>query len=128
MMRLALAAIAGYFAMISLVLVSDILFEGAVAFSFANLLLAFPYGFAGGWLAAKIAKDQEVTAGLWLGVLAIVMGVVSYYVSPARQPLWYWTALTASLTAGAVYGAFQKFLSVQRSLPRKKKKVQKVGK
>jgi nitrate/nitrite transporter NarK len=123
MIRLGLAAIAGYFTMISLVLLSDIVFEGAAAFSFVNLLLAFPYGFAGGWLAARIAREREITAGLWLGILAMLMGVVSYEVSPARQPVWYWTALTASLTAGAVVGSYRKFLSVQQSAPRKKKRV-----
>ena len=119
-MRLVLAVIAGYLVMIALVVASDIVVEGSADFSFANLLLAFPYGFAGGWLAAKIAAGREVNAGLITGGVAILMGIVSYELSPGRQPLWYWTALTASLTAGAVYGAFRKFLSVQKNAPRKK--------
>ena len=122
MMRLAPAVIAGYLVMIALVIGGDIVLEGAADFSFANLLLAFPYGFGGGWLAARIARDNEVNAGLLLGLVAAVMGVVSYELNPGRQPIWYWTALTASLSAGAVYGAFRKFVSVQRSAPRKKKK------
>lgn len=122
MTRLVLAVIAGYLVMISLVIFGDVALEGTADFTFANLLLAFPYGFIGGWLAARIAVEREVTAGLITGVVAVVMGVVSYLLNPGRQPLWYWTALTASLTAGAVYGSFRKFLSVQKSAPRKKKK------
>ncbi|MBZ5605126.1 MAG: hypothetical protein LAO79_22745 [Acidobacteriia bacterium] len=120
--RLVLAVIAGYVLMIGLVIGGDIVLEGTADFSFANLLLAFPYGFAGGWLAAKIAVDREINAGLITGIVAAAMGVVSYELNPGRQPLWYWTALTASLTAGAVYGSFRKFLSVRKSAPRKKKK------
>jgi len=122
MMRILLAAIAGYVVMIALVIGCDIVLEGAADFSFANLLLAFPYGFGGGWLAAKIARNREIDAGLVLGIIATVMGVVSYELNPGRQPLWYWTSLTASLAAGAVFGAFRKFVAVQRAAPRKKKK------
>ncbi len=108
--------------MIVLVIGSDIVLEGAADFTVANLLLAFPYGFGGGWLAAKIAKDQEINAGLLLALLAVSMGVVSYEMAPGRQPIWYWTALTASLIAGSVYGSYRKLLSVRRNAPRKKSK------
>jgi len=121
MARLILAVIAGYLAMIGLVIVSYVVLEGA-AFSFTNLLLAFPFGFAGGWLSAKIAREREVTAGLWLALLNVAMGVTSYELNP-RVPIWYWTALASSLGAGAVYGAFRKWASVQKNAPRKKKKV-----
>ncbi len=121
MMRVALAVIAGYLVMIALVVGGDIVFEGW-NFSVVNLLLAFPYGFGGGRLAAKIARDREIDAGLILGAAAVVIGTIAYRRNPMLAPLWYWTCLTASLTSGAVYGAFQKFRSVQRSTPRKKKK------
>src|SRR4051812_43583604 len=104
MMRILLAVIAGYLVMIALVIGGDMMLEGAADFSFANLLLAFPYGFGGGWLAAKISKNREIDAGLLLGLVSTVMGFVSYWLNPGRQPIWYWTALTASLTAGAVFG------------------------
>ena len=121
MMRLIAAVIAGYVVMALLVIAGDIVLEGS-NFLMVNLLLAFPYGFGGGWLAAKIAKDREINAGLLLGLVAALMGVVSYNLNPAPQPIWYWTSLTASLMAGAVYGAFRKYLSVARRAPRKKKK------
>ncbi len=107
--------------MIALVIGGDIVFEG-MNFSVVNLLLAFPYGFGGGWLAAKIAKDNEITAGLWLGITAVVIGTFAWWRNPMIAPTWYWTSLTASLTAGAVYGAFRKWLLIQRAAPRKKKK------
>jgi hypothetical protein len=122
MIRLIAAVIAGYIVMGALVIAGEIVLEGS-NFLMVNLLLAFPYGFGGGWLAAKIAKDREINAGLLLALVAAIMAVVSYQISPALLPVWYWTALSASLIAGAVYGAFRKFLSVQRSAPRKKKKV-----
>jgi len=125
MMRLIAAVAAGYLVMTALVILGDVVFEGSADFSFLNLLLAFPYGFVGGWLAARIAIEREITAGLITGVVAALMSVVSYELNPGRQPLWYWTALTASLTAGAVYGSFRRFLTVQRNAPRKKKKAAK---
>src|SRR5947209_7698860 len=111
MMRLAAAAIVGYLAMIALVIVTYIELEGT-NFLFVNLLLAFPYGFGGGWVSAKIAKEREIAAGFLVGAVAIVMSLIAYARNPDALPGWYWTALTASLTAGAVYGAFRKFISV----------------
>jgi len=122
MIRLIGAVIGGYLVMIVLVLFGDWMLEGAANFVLANLLLAFPYGFLGGWLAARVAPGQEVNAGLCLGVFAIVMGIVAYGLNSGNQPVWYWTSLTASLTAGSVYGSFRKYLSVQRHAPRKKTK------
>lgn len=121
-MRMIGAVVAGYMVMWALVLGGDIVLEGVANFIFANLVLAFPYGFVGGWLAAKLAPEREINAGLLLALFSIAMGVVSYELTPSRQPVWYWTALTASLMAGAVYGSFQKYRSVQQRTRRKKKK------
>ena len=121
MIRVALAVVAGYLVTLLLVIGGQIVLEGTDLIMM-NLLLAFPYGFGGGWLTAKIARGHEINAGLFLGLLAAAMGAVTYYLRPEAGPLWYWTSITASLTAGAVFGAYKKFVSVQRSAPRKKSK------
>ncbi len=122
MIRIPLAVIAGYAVMSALVIVGDVVFERSADLSFVNLLFAFPYGFIGGWLAARVAADHEIDAGLFTGLMAIAMSILSYELNPGRQPIWYWVVLTSSLAAGSVYGAFRKLLSVRRSAPRKKKK------
>jgi|SRR5579883_1547365 len=119
--RLILGVIAGYLIMIGLVIAGDVVLEGTADYSFANLLLAFPYGFIGGWVAAKIAVDREVNAGLLTALLAAIMATYAYVRDPG-QPLWYLIAITASLAAGSVVGAYRKFASLRASEPRKKKK------
>jgi hypothetical protein len=124
LIRLVLGVIAGYLLTTALALLGHFLFAGEVNLRFLDLALAFPYGFAGGWVAGSVARQRAVEAGLLIGLGIIALGIFSV-AQDSSDLLWYWIALIASLTAGAVYGSFRKFASVQKNAPRKKKKAAK---
>ena len=60
-------------------------------------------GFAGGWVAARIAGRSAVTHGLVLGALLTCAGAANNLALP--PPLWFWVASLAVLLPSAYVGA-----------------------
>jgi hypothetical protein len=84
-------------------------------FPYLDLALAFPYGICGGLIAARIARDQEISAGFGVALLTVFVGLISYRMNGAPQAVWFWLAITASLAGGAVFGSHLRAMSVARA-------------
>src|SRR5262245_49052228 len=131
-MRLALAVFAGYVSSAILIFGTDaIAGEAGVLgemFSFINLALAFPFAIVGGRVAARIARDQEMSAAIGVSLFTVVVGAFFLWADPGNQPFWYWAALMASLAGGAIYGGYLRLRYLDRTEPRRKKKAHKLVK
>lgn len=126
MLRIAAAAIAGYALSAILAFGTDAIVAAGggtrAFFSFINLLTAFPYGIAGGRVAARIARDREMAAAIGAGVLSFAMSAFFLFADPGNQPLWYWAALMASLAGGEIYGGYLRLRYRDRTEGKKRKK------
>jgi hypothetical protein len=102
------AALAGYLAVVVLVMVGDIVMSkllsaGKQVYALVSLATGFPAMMLGGYLAAWIRPRAAVT----LAVITAVMGMVSLAVTGDAAPLWYQIALIvmgplASLAGGRI--------------------------
>lgn len=117
MLRLVGGVLAGYVLMAVLTFVVGSVLGESLAVSLA---LSFPYGICGGMLAAHIAAEREIAAGISLAVLSILMGALTWYLAP--NPNLDWVALAASLAGGAVYGSYLQKKRRIKNEPRKKRK------
>ena len=84
-------------------------------FPYLDLTLAFPYGICGGLIAARMAREQEILAGLGVALLTVFVGVISYRMNGAPPAAWFWLAMTASLAGGAVFGSHLRAVRVARA-------------
>ncbi len=102
------AALAGYFVVAALVILSDLamsrlLHGGVVFYSLVSLAVGFPVMMLGGYLASWMRPR----AAILLAVLTAVMGVASLAMTGNGAPLWYQIGLivigpTASLAGGRI--------------------------
>jgi len=102
------AALAGYFVVAALALLSDsamarFIHGGVVFYSLLSLAVGFPVMMLGGYLAAWMRPR----AAILLAVLSAAMGVVSLAGTGSGAPLWYQIGLivigpTASLAGGRI--------------------------
>lgn len=78
---------------------------GRESFTVANLIFGLPFGVVGGYLAARIAKRNELGAATGLFILSAVVNVVALSIDRGRQPLWYAFVLLGLIVAGVYAGA-----------------------
>jgi len=97
-------------------------------FPFMDLTLAFPYGICGGLLAARLAPGRELWAGMGVGLLTVLLGVISYGMNSGAQGGWFWTALTASLAGGAIFGSHLRAIQMAKRQALNKRKARKLVK
>lgn len=116
MFRLALAITAGAVFTAIIAFCADAIAGDLLrVFPFLDLTLAFPYGICGGLIAARLAPDREVMAGFGVALLTMFVGFLSFRMNGAGQAVWFWVALTASLSGGAVFGSHLRAMRVARA-------------
>jgi hypothetical protein len=69
-----------------------------------TLVTGFVYAVAGGYLAAWLARRQEVKHALALAGLVVIMGLLSMIQYWGKQPLWYQIALIVVGVLGVLLG------------------------
>jgi len=112
MARVVFATIAGYVVLVALSFAAQMMVivllgvPAALAFSAgyiaANVGLSLFCGGAGGWLAARIAHQFQVT--LAVGVVTLLFGWGGYVFFGATGPFWYSLLLPLAEAAGAAAG------------------------
>jgi len=120
--RTLLAPLAGYAAMVVLVMSSLAVlawtafggfpspagqpYQGPVWFLVAELAVSLAAAAVGGWVAAFVGTGAPLRHGMHLGLLVLVLGLVSAAVEAGMKPLWSSLALPAVGVAGVMAGAW----------------------
>ena len=112
MARIVLAVIAGYVVMASLSIAAQMLviavlgmpaaLSVAPAYLTANLVCSLLCGAAGGWLAARIARQMQVSMAV--AVLVLVLGIGLFVAFGGAGPAWYSLLLPVFGASGAAGG------------------------
>ena len=130
MLRLALAITAGALFTAVIAFCADAIAADLLSvFPYLDLTLAFPYGICGGLIAARLAPEIELWAGVGVAMLTVFVGVLSYKMNGSPHAIWFWIALTSSLAGGAVFGSYLRAMRVAkaRAVEKRSAKTRKVA-
>ena len=69
-----------------------------------SLILDFASAILGGYVAAWIARRNQIQHALALGILMVLLGILSMSISRGSEPVWYQIALIVISIPGALLG------------------------
>ena len=124
--RVAVAVVAGYAALILLMLLSDAGLARVMTWLGAGSTAGWPLAaslgiggicaVAGGWITAAVGRRAPLASAAALGAAFVAVNLIALFAGASRGPRWYWVAFGIVVLHGSVAGGLLR-LRQQRARP-----------